>query len=348
MTIVQIGGIAAGLFIAAATLAYVIWKFYWARSDLTYMTHNERGFKRALSGRGVMWDIEEFIVKGPNAPKIGFVSIDPTSGQRNLTPLLNARTGAVNLRPQYCVPLPFLANTVDGHRMVVETRVQFSLSREKLRFVYFVQDFALALETRIQSAFRAEIGMRRDEELRSALHDVEESAVKRLRQAEADGDEQGEAGMALGVNFHSASFTYSVHDDAAPIAVVRPGGMGGEAGTAGAALAGPGGVRAGAPGVLALRHTQIDQLADVFKNRDPDSTKAVLAMLDMQTRQNIAEALSASGQLVVLTAQEVGLSGELAQREALARTLTRKAETAATQRPDAAPAGPAGIVRPTP
>ncbi len=39
----------------------------------------------------------------------------------------------------------------------------------------------------------------------------------------------------------------------------------------------------------------------------------------MQTRQNIAEALASSGQLVVITAQELGLMGALAQREALGR-----------------------------
>jgi hypothetical protein len=39
----------------------------------------------------------------------------------------------------------------------------------------------------------------------------------------------------------------------------------------------------------------------------------------MQTRQNIAEALAASGQLLVLTPQELGLIGAAAQRDAMAR-----------------------------
>ena len=57
----------------------------------------------------------------------------------------------------------------------------------------------------------------------------------------------------------------------------------------------------------------------MFKNRDAASTSAVLALLDMQTRQNIAEALAASGQLLVLTPQELGLLGAVAQRDALMR-----------------------------
>ena len=71
--------------------------------------------------------------------------------------------------------------------------------------------------------------------------------------------------------------------------------------------------------MLTLRPQQIDQLADVFKNRDPAALAALLAIMDMQTRQNIAEALAASGQLLVLTPQELGLIGAAAQRDALAK-----------------------------
>ena len=46
-------------------------------------------------------------------------------------------------------------------------------------------------------------------------------------------------------------------------------------------------------GVLALRPQQLDQLADVFRNRDGADVDALLAILEMQTRQNIAEALAA-------------------------------------------------------
>jgi hypothetical protein len=60
-------------------------------------------------------------------------------------------------------------------------------------------------------------------------------------------------------------------------------------------------------------------LADVFRGRDPAATAALMALLEMQTRQNIAEALAASGQLLVLTPQELGLISAAAQRDALAR-----------------------------
>ncbi|HWA22156.1 MAG TPA: hypothetical protein VG735_07170 [Caulobacterales bacterium] len=319
-TALVLGGVAAGGLLLAALIVFIVRRGYIARTDRTFMTHDERGFKRALSGKGVLWDFEESVVKGPDAPRLEYVAADPTTGLRRAGKLIDPRTGSINLRPQYCVPLPFAATTADGHRMMVEARVQFSLNRDLLKYVYQLDDFGLALETRIQSAFRAEIGKRQDEVLRASLHEVEAAAIEVLRKGERDGDEAGEPGMALGVNFHSASFTYADADtyDAAPAMSVA------------AATGAPGSVEAGAPqgvraitrglGVLSLRPQQLDLIADVFKGRDPASTQAMLAILEMQTRQNIAEALAGSGQLVVVTAQELGLAGALAQRDAMEKS----------------------------
>lgn len=321
-TLTMIAAGAAGLLLVALGV-YIVARWYQARSDRTYMTHDDRGFKRALHGRGVIWDPEESIVRGSAAPKIEFVALDPATGKRRNAPLLDPRTGAVNLRPQYCVPLPFGATTSDAHRVIVEARVQFSLNRDLLRYVYQLEDFSLALETRIQSAFRAEIGKRPDEVLRGSLHDVEAAVVAHLRQAEKDGDEAGEAGVALGVNFHTATFTYVEAEDhfnaLAGAGVAPAAGTSGLDGAPAQAARAMAGVRG--QSVMALRPQQLDQLADVFKNRDAAATQAILTLLDMQTRQNIAEALASSGQLVVITGQELGLTGATAQREALLRAM---------------------------
>ncbi|KAF0177266.1 MAG: hypothetical protein IV086_02760 [Hyphomonadaceae bacterium] len=329
MTTLVLIGLGLLALVLLAIGAYAFRRYYVARTDRTYMTHNEDGFKRALHGRGVLWDYEEAIVKGPEAPKLEYVAFDPATGQRRAGQLIDSRTGSINLRPQYCVPLPFAATTADGHRLIVEARVQFSINRDLLKYVYQLDDFSLALETRIHSAFRAEIGRRQDEVLRGSLHDVENAVIAHLRKAEADGDEVGEAGLALGVNFHTASFTYAeAEDHFAALAsgmIPAPTVAGATAETTHAAAAttaqAHGAVRtvSRAQGVLSLRPQQLDQLADAFKGREPASTAALLAMLEMQTRQNIAEALASSGQLVVVTSQELGLTGASAQRDAVER-----------------------------
>ncbi len=95
--------------------------------------------------------------------------------------------------------------------------------------------------------------------------------------------------------------------------------------------------------MLALRPQQLDQIGDVFNKRDPASTAALLALLEMQTRQNIAEALAASGQLIVVTPQELGLVGDVAQREALLRG---RPASAAREPPVANGSGQRGEARP--
>ncbi len=305
--------------VVSAAVFYIWSRYFEARYDRTYITQDDRGFRRALEGKVVLWDFDEQIVRGPTAPHIEFVALDPATGGRRTVKLMDPRTGSINLRPHYCAPLPFEAVTADSHKVIVDARVQFSLNRALLKHVYEIQEFSLAMESRIQSAFRAEIGKRNDEDLRSSLQDVERGAIERLRRDEDEGDEAGERGMALGVRFHTGNFTYQQPDEFA---------IGGSMAIAGGAAlpvnATPeqhaaARALARAAGVLTLRPQQIDQLADVFKNRDPAALAALLAIMDMQTRQNIAEALAASGQLLVLTPQELGLIGAAAQREALSR-----------------------------
>lgn len=310
-------GALAGVILLA--ISFYIWsRYYEARYDLTYMTQDERGFRRAIEGKVVLWDYEENVVRGPTAPHVEFVALDPTTGGRRMVKLMDSRTGAINLRPHYCAPLPFDAVTADSHKVIVDARVQFSLNRALLKHVYEIQEFSLALESRIQSAFRAEIGKRNDEDLRASLQEVERGAIERLRRDETEGDEAGEPGMALGVRFHTANFTYSQPDE---FSAAAPSTLAGASLPAGATPEQQAAARAlaRAAGVLSLRPQQIDQLADVFKNRDPAALSALMTLLDMQTRQNIAEALAASGQLLVLTPQELGLIGAAAQRDALAR-----------------------------
>ncbi|MEJ0060312.1 MAG: hypothetical protein WDM79_12345 [Terricaulis sp.] len=59
-----------------ALIVYAVRRSYTARSDRTYMTHDERGFRRALKGKGVLWDHEESIVRGPGSPTISYVAVD--------------------------------------------------------------------------------------------------------------------------------------------------------------------------------------------------------------------------------------------------------------------------------
>lgn len=332
MTMLLVVG-AIVLVLAIAVMGYISTRYYEGRYDRTYMTQDERGFRRGLKGKTVLWDFEESIVKGPTAPRLEYVALDPATGGRRTVPLMDAKSGSINLRPQFAAPLPFETVTSDDHKVTVDARVQFSVNRDLLKHIYEVQDLSLALDTRVHSAFRAEIGKLKDEELRASIAEVERGVITRLRQLEEEGDEKGEKGMALGINYHTASFSFALQDE---FAVSIPGLAPGVAPNAEQSAALERARQAArAQGVLSLRPQQLDQIADVFKGRDPAGTAAVMAMLEMQTRQNIAEALAASGQLVVVTPNEIGLVGIGAQRDA-----ARARVTAAPAVGEAAPAPP--------
>ena len=53
-----------------ALIGYIVTRYYEARYDRTYMTQDDRGFRRALEGKVVLWDFDEQVVRGPTAPPI--------------------------------------------------------------------------------------------------------------------------------------------------------------------------------------------------------------------------------------------------------------------------------------
>ena len=89
------------------------------------------------------------------------------------------------------------------------------MSDRAYRGIYYDQPHVQAeferLGQRIRDAeqARAPSGARR----RQAEREVESGAIAQLRQAEDEGDEKGERGMALGVRFHTANFTFTQPDE---------------------------------------------------------------------------------------------------------------------------------------
>ena len=329
------------LLVVLASVIYAWRRTVVARGDRTFITETDEGFKRALRGTKVLWNPDEAVLKGATAPAIAFVARDPATGEWREKRLLDERTGAVNLRVQTCCPRPFKAATKDDHHFLVEARVNFQLDADRLVNTYHVQDFASALEARILAAFRNEIGKYNDEEVRARGAAINEAVSRALGAMESRSDEttSGDTpfGVPLGLKIYDASFDYTElsPDDGAAMAAGASAMMlqngaaaNGSANGTGMSHAGPARVAlpgvdpsvagAGAAGVMAFRKQHLDVIADVFLDRDPASTEALLTLLEMQTRQNIAEALGRSGNLVVVTTDELGLMGGSAARETLA------------------------------
>ena len=84
------------LVLLIAVMAYISTRYDEGRYDRTYMTQDERGFRRGLKGKTVLWDVEESIVRGPTAPRLEYVALDPATGGRRTVALMDAKTGSIN------------------------------------------------------------------------------------------------------------------------------------------------------------------------------------------------------------------------------------------------------------
>lgn len=340
MTVVWVIAAIVGALLLVAFLAYAASRFYIVRADRTYMVHDETDYRRALKGWGIIWDPLESKVKGPTASRLEFPSYSYSDDKPCIRHLRDQKTGAVSLKPHYCVPPKFRVLSADNHDFQIDVQVQFSLNRDLLRYTYKLESFGDALVIRVQEAFRAEIGQRKDEQVRADVGVISQGVIARLRQAERDGDEETEEGMALGVTYHTASFTFKeIRPDSELDEAILSVASGPATAESEQRVNLLGGVRRQlrSQGVATIRPQDLDALGDVFVGRSFCATEAVLAILELQTRQNIAEALAASGHLVVVTGQELGLTGASAQLEAM-----REAERRRQAEAGAPPADPAG------
>lgn len=333
-------GVVLGGLLLLAFLVYAGSRFYIVRADRTFMIHDETDYRRALKGWGFIWDPLESKVKGPTASLLDFPSYSFSEDKPILRALRDQKTGAINLKPHYCVPPRFRALSADNHEFELQARVQFSLDRDLLGYTYRLDHFGDALVIRIQEAFRAEIGRRKDEQVRADVGPIVHDVIARLRQAERDGDEAGEEGMALGVTYHTASFTFKeVRPDSELDEALLSAASGPPSPDAEQRVSILGGVRRQlrSQGVASIRPQDLDALGDVFVDRQFCATDAVLSILELQTRQNIAEALAASGHLVVVTGQELGLTGASAQLEAMRTAEQRRVQAGEPSAPPPTP-----------
>jgi hypothetical protein len=78
-------------------------------------------------------------------------------------------------------------------------------------------------------------------------------------------------------------------------------------------------------GVAWLETQSYDRINNAFKELAPqDRASCLLAILDMQNKHNVADALGNSGQLIIVTSGELGLTGGGVQLDAIMKAVEHK------------------------
>lgn len=253
----------------------------------------------------------EHVVAGARAARFGYPVI-AGDGRETTEYLRDETSGAVSLHPQFC-SFRFTALTREPLAMSLQPQVQFAVHPAQFHHLRDIGDkFALALTSRIRQAFEGEVGKREDQGLNEDRVAINETVLEMLRQAEMR--------EPLGIEYKTVTFSFQRDMD--PHRSHRSGG------TAGADVTGLVSASAdgsGHPsGVAFMEAAEYDVIMNLF-SKDEDRKEVLLAILEMQTRRDIAEALARKGQLVVVTAQELGLATKPAQLEAIRKAAATSA-----------------------
>ena len=256
----------------------------------------------------------EYIVKGRrNAERFKFFTRnrDEAGGWivKKLQ-LMDRGTGAIDLRVHSIELNPFKVSSADHHDMEVHATIEFQLDRKRLFRCFQYADLGVALLTRLEGFIRAEINRRQNEkvaaditEIRKAIkeamiaperEDAGELAAWRATNGEkalTNAYFKGTELTALGI--HITNLTLQVEQvDADTALPARPAGD----------------LRESA---LLIPPRYLDDMRDMFARGDSDSVganEALLRVLEMHTRENIARCVSKTGQMIIISSDDLGMA----------------------------------------
>lgn len=275
-----------GLFVF---LIYRAMRSYDAGAHATFITSKNGEYYGALRAPITLWDPSIKVLKDRNAPDMTFMTHDAGGTEYYEKSLVKKRTGEISLRVQTCAPRPFISRTIENRQLKIKPRVAFQLDVDRIQIPTQMQAFGATLGARIENLFDNAIGEYTNEDVRAKQAEIEDKVLRQLQDIEYPPDQTHPPGMPLGIKVYEATFSYE--------AVPTPAAEG-----------------AGATGAMSYTAEDLDDLTDMLAKTDPQSLEMVKFMMELQTRQNIVEALCKSGGLVAFTAQELGLSERIVER----------------------------------
>ncbi|ACT59229.1 hypothetical protein [Hirschia baltica] len=282
------------LLVLIGLLIYRASRTFDANPNHTYVVQSQGEIVGALREPATLWDPKMSVLRDKDAPDITYPSRKSQTGEFFTKSLVNRRTGRISLTVNTCTPKPFRSLTLDRHQLEITANVVFRLDIERIHISSQLDNFGATFANRIENLFDNEITRCNDEDIRAQQTRIEQAVTQSLREIEEESKDGNMLnGMPLGIKIYEANFSFVEVDTMAE---------------AQAAQSGPDGRPIGP---IWIDQQHIDKLADTLANRDPEVRKAVMRMIELQTRQNVVEMLCKSGGLVAFTAKELGLNDVL-------------------------------------
>ncbi|MGO9486950.1 MAG: hypothetical protein ACLPX9_20665 [Rhodomicrobium sp.] len=304
------------------------------KDEYTYIMYNVDGFSRTLYSSGFYLNPVEWVLKGKDAPDLSFSVYDKDGKKTSTTGLLDKKTGKVDLRQQQ-LRYPFEASSADHHKLSGFVDVQFRLDQHAIGDTIKIAGFGNILENSVLSALREKLGEYQDSNIRKNLKSLQASALDRLKEKTNDenGDDAFDSGRTRQGNLGVIFLGLTCHIDPA-----KGSGHGSEHGEAD---------KTASDTAMSFFERDIFLIRKEFLGEQAAqgealqmANNAVLQILEMHTRQKIAQALGRSGNLVILSADELGVSGNMVLWEKMRAMMGNAAAGKHDADGDGPPAGP--------
>lgn len=330
-----------GLIIFAIVVAIIllIWiTFTWPQIVVdqyaTYAIRTEDGIKRFPSARERLKKTffttdHEYIVKGTrNSARFQIDSRDRNQKgewfEKKIN-LMNARTGELDLRKHTMVLQPFDVHSNDHHLMRAYVSVEFQLDQDRLFRCFEFGNIGNTLLSRVENKVRADISGLENQEIAPNIEQIRTELLKYVQgieQADIDEFNRWKSSQENGNN--NGAYFKQNRSDALGIHVINVSVQVEQIDKA------PDPEAMSHGSVMTIPPAHLDNVRDMFlqiKNKpnnqnmkylkpsDKDlddpytvANEALLQMLEMHTRENIATKLGQSGQMVIISSEDLGLA----------------------------------------
>jgi len=309
--------IAALAIAAIALLAFINSRWRFVDFYTTYAIRAHGGLRRFPSSitwlRTLSFHNYEYVVRGKqHAQRFEFFTRnrDETGGWTvKKLHLMNPRTGAIDLRVHTMEVRPFNVSTADHHDMEIHATIEFQLDRRRLFRCFQYANLGVALLTRLEDFIRAQIKVRQNEDVAKEITEIRAGIFQDMKKAEDIDNEELEAWRARNGNnvppnpyFRGTlSRALGIHITALTLQVEQldanhqvPAEAGGQQASA-----------------LMIPPKFLDNIRDMFARGGADSAganDALLQVLEMHTRENIAKHVSKPGQMFIISSDDLGLA----------------------------------------
>lgn len=324
--------------IIVAALIYIWAKFIWPQLVVdqyaTYAIRTESGIKRFPSSRSrlrknILSTDHEYVVRGEqNAKRFQIDSRDrDEKGEwfEKKIYLMNPRTGELDLRKHTMILQPFEVHSNDHHLMRAYASVEFQLDQDRLFRCFEFGNIGNTLLSRAENNIRAQISGLENQEISPNIESIinnlfdyiqgiEQRDFEKFNEWKSDSENNSDYSIffkqnrsdALGIHVTNVSVQVEQIDPAPDPETMALG------------------------SVMTISPAHLDNVRDMFlqiNNRSNNTNvnylepsekdrvnpytaanQALLQMLEMHTRENIASKMGQSGQMVVISSDDLGLA----------------------------------------